>query len=158
MLLSNWAQKWGVPAEALEDLRILMGCTNYNTNVVHNHKGKSEAWALQNIRLKASEIGTRLWRNNRGVAIYEDERRVRYGLANDSKTLNQQIKSSDLIGIMPAKIRPEDVGKTIGIFTSIEVKKPGWKYTGGDGEVEQLAWINLIVSLGGIAAFSTGDF
>ena len=158
MLLDAWAHQWAISVEALEALRVVMGCTEYNTNVDRKPEGESEAWVQQKVKLKASEIGARLWRNNVGVLFDETGRPVRYGLANDSKALNSQIKSSDLIGIMPAKIRPEDVGKTIGIFTSIEVKRPGWKYTGKEREVAQLAWINLIVSLGGIAAFSTGDF
>lgn len=158
MLLNNWAQQWAVPVEALEELRVLMGCNRYNTNVDRKPEEKSEVWAQQNIRLKASKVGARLWRNNVGVLFNEEGRPLRYGLANDSKALNQQIKSSDLIGILPALIRPEDAGKTIGVFTSLEVKKPGWKYTGKGREIAQLAWINLIVSLGGIAEFSTGDF
>lgn len=158
MLLDAWAQQWAISEEALKALRVVMGCTNYNTNADRKPEGKSEAWAQQRVRLEASKVGARLWRNNVGVLFDEDGRPIRYGLANDSKALNIQIKSSDLIGILPATIRPEDTGKTIGIFTSIEIKKPGWKYTGKDREAAQLAWINLIVSLGGIAAFSTGNF
>lgn len=40
-------------------------------------------------------------------------RAVRYGLA---------VGSSDLIGITPVKITPDMVGKTIGVFTGVEVK------------------------------------
>jgi len=158
MLLDSWAQQWAIPVEALEDLRMRMGCSQYNTNVVHKVEDKSEAWAKQKIRLNASKIGVRLWVNNVGVLFNEGGRPVRYGLANDSKGLNSQLKSSDLIGITPCRITPQDVGRMVGIFTSVEVKRPGWKYTGEGRETPQLGWINLIVSLGGIAAFSTGEF
>lgn len=40
-------------------------------------------------------------------------RAVRYGLA---------VGSSDLIGITPVKITPDMVGKTVGVFTGVEVK------------------------------------
>ena len=70
---------------------------------------------------------------------------VRYGLGNDSAQVNAVLKSSDLIGITP-------VGG-VGIFTSYEIKKPGWRYTGTPREVAQLRWLELVVSLGGIGKF-----
>jgi hypothetical protein len=85
-----------------------------------------------------------------------DGRMIRFGLANDSPALSKQIKSSDLIGITPYTITAADIGRLIGIFTSIEVKPPGWVYKGTPREVAQLAWINLILSMGGRARFATG--
>jgi len=70
---------------------------------------------------------------------------VRYGLGNDSAQVNAKLKSSDLIGITP-------VGG-VGVFTSYEIKKPGWRYAGTPREVAQLRWLELVVSLGGIGKF-----
>lgn len=51
---------------------------------------------------------------------------VRYGLANESKAMNQHIKSSDLIGFTPVVVTAEMVGKTIPVFTAIETKEEGY--------------------------------
>ena len=68
--------------------------------------------------------------------------------------MNQHIKSADLVGIMPRRIGPEHVGQ-VGCVTSREVKAPGWRYSGTPREQAQLAWAQLVVSLGGDAAFAT---
>ena len=81
---------------------------------------------------------------------------VRFGLGNDSAQRNRIFKSSDLIGITRRVITQADVGKTIGIFTSIEVKRPGWKYTGTPTEVAQKAWLDAVETWGGLATFATG--
>ena len=47
-------------------------------------------------RLAASELGWRVFRNNVGVLRDDRGVPVRFGLANDSKSLNEQIKSGDL--------------------------------------------------------------
>jgi hypothetical protein len=117
---------------------------------------KSETSVQQYIRLKSSQQGVRLWRNNNGAAYDINGRMIRYGLANDSAALSKKIKSSDLIGITPRLIQPGDVGHTYGIFTSVEVKRGDWKYTANTREQAQYAWIQLVVSMGGIGKFSTG--
>ena len=154
MTLSDWAARWGLSDVALTELRGLMGVEL--PPVVVDAPAGSETGAQQRIRLKASEQGRRLWRNNNGATKDETGRLIRYGLANDSATVNKRIKSSDLIGITPRVITLADVGKTLGIFTSIEVKRPGWGYRGTDREAAQLRWIQLVVSLGGIGKFATG--
>jgi len=107
------------------------------------------------IRLLASQRGWRLWRNNVGVMTREDGVPVRFGLANDSKQLNAQYKSGDLIGIMPLVITPEHVGRTIGVFTSIECKHPDWKPSDRDERyLAQKRWADLITSLGGYAVIT----
>ena len=154
MTLSAWAQRHGVSPQALEELRALMGViTETPTCPV---TGESEQAAQQKIRLAAPKHGAYLWRNNTGAATDPTGRVVRYGLANDSASMSKQIKSSDLIGMTPHIVRPEDVGRMIAIFTSIEVKRPGWKYTGIPREVAQLKWVEMVVSRGGIARFATG--
>jgi len=117
---------------------------------------KSESGTLSDIRLEASQHGCRLWRNNVGATYTQSGQFMRYGLANDSAALNIAIKSADLIGIRPVLITQQHLGKTIGQFLSREVKHAGWRYTGTNRERAQLAWAELINSLGGDACFTTG--
>lgn len=112
---------------------------------------------IQNlIRLEAAEKGIYLWRNNVGAIKTKDGRLVRFGLANDSTNINKIIKSADLIGIRPIKITLDMVGQTIGQFISREVKALTWCYSGNEHERAQLAWAELIASLGGDACFTNG--
>ncbi len=152
--LIQWAIKWQVPMAALQDLQRQMGM---DTDPQAGPAAGSEAWAQSNVRLEASKLGWRLWRNNVGALQDSTGRWVRYGLANDSQQLNKRVKSGDLIGIKPVVITPLMVGHTIGQFTSREIKAPGWRYSGTEHEQAQLAWANIVNSLGGDAAFSTGE-
>lgn len=117
-----------------------------------NVEPSSEAGLQSNIQMEASRRGWRLWRNNVGAAKIKGVW-IRWGLCNVSKNQNSEMKSSDLIGITPMVIGPEHVGQVVGVFTSIEVKEPGWSYGGKGREVAQKAWIDLIRSLGGIGKF-----
>ncbi len=117
---------------------------------------KSEDAVTAEIKLKASQEGVRLWRNNVGVAQDDTGRVVRYGLLNDSQRLNQSMKSSDLIGITPTVVTQGMVGKTVGIFTAVECKREGWNYTGTPREIAQKAFVDLVLSLGGIGRFDNG--
>lgn len=116
---------------------------------------RSEEEVKQSIRLEAPRHGDHLFRNNVGACRDRTGRQIRYGLANDSKQLNEKIKSSDLIGIRPVLITPEMIGRTFGLFMSVETKREGWVWTGSDHEVAQKAWIDLIISLGGFGCFAT---
>lgn len=124
---------------------------------------KSEAWAQQQIRLKIARAGGMAWRNNVGATparcpnCGEKQRPLRYGLANDSHKLNERVKSSDIIGIIPRHITSAMIGTTIAQFVSVEAKCPGWKFTGNDHENAQAAWLALIRQIGGYATFSTGE-
>lgn len=126
------------------------------TNPASAHAEESEAAAQNHIRLEASRKGKRLLRNNSGAGYDEKGNFMRWGLGNDSKKLNEILKSSDLIGIDPVLITPEMVGTVIGQFLAREVKRPGWKYRGTKAEVAQLNFLELVISLGGNAAFATG--
>lgn len=112
----------------------------------------------QRIRLQAANSGWILWRNNVGVFKTERSVPVRFGLANDSPAMNKRIKSADLIGIRPVLITGDMVGKVIGQFVSIEVKRSDWK-PGDDPEREQAQqhWADIVNELGGYAKFSTGE-
>jgi hypothetical protein len=105
----------------------------------------SEAGVQSRVRLEAARKGYLVFRNNVGAMEDVNGRVVRFGLANDSAALNKRIKSCDLIGIKPG-----------GQFWCREVKHASWHYTGTEREEAQLRFIQLILSLGGDAAFSTG--
>lgn len=99
---------------------------------------------------EASAVGARLFRNNVGqawvgrlaskhgdVVILHDARPFHAGLGNGS---------SDLIGYLPRRIEMDDVGRTLAIFTSVEVKV-GRNQPSDD----QRMWINAIDMQGGLA-------
>lgn len=156
MNLNAWAIRWDVPFAAVEDLRRGLGVVDTDPKP-SDAAPESEAAVQTRVRLEASRKGGRLFRNNVGACYTEDGSFVRYGLANDSKALNKVLKSSDLIGIRPVQITPEHVGSTLGVFVAREVKPQGWHFTGTKREVAQLAWLNLILSLGGDAAFANRE-
>lgn len=148
MFLDEWARRWGIPQAALDDLKTTVG--------LDGHQGggeTSEAGVQARQRLVATQRGERVWRNNVGAGKLEDGSFIRFGLANDSKTVNDRIKSADLIGIRPVIITPEMIGRTIGQFVSYECKHPGWRFKGSDREVAQARWACLIITFGGHAEF-----
>ena len=147
---NQWAARWGIPVEAVNELRALM---IPDDNYTDSGSATSETALQQQIRIVSSQQGKRLWRNNRGAVTTDDGRHIRYGLCNDSVAMNKVIKSHDLIGITPIIIQPEHIGQLVGVFTSLEVKKPSWKYKGTKHELAQAAWGNLVISMGGIAKF-----
>lgn len=156
MILSEWALRWGIPYAAIADMQSrLLGLEGHGVPGVID--GSSESAVQSRLRLRASKLGMRLWRNNVGAGYSEDGSFMRWGLANDSKQVNTVIKSGDLIGIRPVVVQPTDVGKLIGQFVSREVKHGGWKYSGTSREVAQLNWANLVNGLGGDAAFATSE-
>ena len=118
----------------------------------------NEASVQSIVRLEAARRGWQLWRNNVGVLLDAKGRPVRYGLANDSKAVNQNVKSADLIGIRPVIVTPGMVGQIIGQFVSIECKHEGWRPSMTDEhEQAQARWAELVLLAGGYAKFSTGE-
>jgi len=87
-----------------------------------------ESSVQQRVRLAIAYAGGDAWRNNVGVLLDINGRPVRYGLANESKEMNEKFKSSDIIGVMPVKITQDMVGKTIGQFIAPECKEEGWTF------------------------------
>ena len=113
---------------------------------------KTEQVVQSEVRLEASNRGFRLWRNNVGVAMDNRGIPVRYGLCNESKQMNKNLKSSDLIGIRPILITQDMVGKVFGQFIAIEIKKESWKPSPSNlREQAQERFITLVQSLGGYA-------
>lgn len=153
--LLAWAIKWRVPLEAIADLKQQFGYDD-TAFTVPADGAANETQVSMLMRSEAAGLGFRMWRNNVGALEDKDGRHVRYGLANDSKAVNQKIKSADLIGCRPIQITQQMVGQVVGQFVSRESKPPGWRFTGTPRETAQLKWIELVTSLGGDARFSTG--
>ncbi len=116
---------------------------------------KSEASVQVELRLAAAQRGATLWRNNSGACLDQSGRMIRYGLGNDSKKLNEVWKSADLIGITPVTVTPEMVGRTLGVFTGVEVKGAAWRWTGNGREVGQQNFLTDVTNHGGIGMFAT---
>jgi hypothetical protein len=155
MKLTDWARRWGIPAQAMIELHQL---SVHTQSIGIDDITNSEAAVSHSYRVQASELGGRLWRNNVGAGRLENGSFVRWGLCNDTVQLNKEIKSADLIGIKPVTIEQSHVGLVIGQFWSREVKVPGWTYRGTPAEQAQLKWVNLINTLGGDASMSSERF
>lgn len=160
-MIDEWAREFGVSGTAVAELKRRMGIgdgsdliNQLSTNNTEPQGSEGRQQAL--VRLEAAKKGVRLFRNN--VGAIKDERGVpvRFGLANDSKALNDVLKSADLIGWTPTLIQPRHVGMTLALFTSVEMKHAGWQYKGDAHERAQLAWANLVAAGGGRALFATG--
>jgi hypothetical protein len=59
---------------------------------------------------------------------------------------------SDLVGIKSVKITESMIGKTLGVFTAIEVKSPK-----GKTSAHQVRFLDLIRSLGGICGVARSE-
>ena len=151
----QWAVRHGVTMAALQELAGIFGMHGGH-DLPPEVKGTSEAAVQAAVRLEAARKGVRLFRNNVGALIDARGVPVRYGLANESKQVNEVMKSADLIGWRPLLIEPRHVGTVVAQFVSRECKHPTWHYTGTDREPAQLAWAQLVTAGGGDAAFCTG--
>lgn len=90
--------------------------------------------------LKASKLGTVLFRNNVGLFWSLDKKRkVRCGLIKGS---------SDLIGFTSIQITQDMVGKKIAVFTAIETK------FNTVASEEQKNFINVVKAAGGYAGLA----
>ena len=152
--LTQWALKHGVTPHALFELE---GILTGHVPQVDCKPGQNEATVQSLVRLEAARKDCRLWRNNVGVLQDINGRPVRYGLANDSKQVNEVLKSADLIGWRRVRIEPQHVGSIIAQFVSRECKESSWRYAGSKREVAQLNWIKLVTADGGDAKFCTGE-
>lgn len=153
MQLDQWAKRHNVTREALDELRALfIAPAPVDTRL----KGASEAAVSNEVRLEAAEKGVVLYRNQVGACKDKSGRLIRYGWMNDSKAMNERVKSGDFIGIRPVLITPEMVGCTIGQFVMREVKKASWTFKGNSHELAQLRCLKFVASKGGDACFTNG--
>lgn len=95
---------------------------------------------LRRAMVRFSARGYRIFRNNVG---FDKQRRVKYGLKNGS---------ADLIGWRPYTVQPEDVGRTLGLFVAVEVKRQGNAPT-----KEQERFLEAVAAAGGEAWIATDD-
>jgi hypothetical protein len=98
----------------------------------------TESTIQQQIRLSMSASGSKMFRNNQGSFRDANGRWIKFGIANPG--------GSDLIGWTPIEITPDMVGRTIAIFTAVEVKGPKTRTT-----PDQVNFIERIRADGGIA-------
>ena len=154
MTLTEWAERWGLPPQALLEL-----ACNVPEFVPEppSRPVVTEAGVQSLVRLEAPAYGVRLFRNNRGAFQDDTGGWVRYGLANDSKPVGDALKSADLIGWRRRLIKSDDVGKVFAQFVSREIKRPGWKYTGTPLELAQVAWHTLVLTDGGDSAIINAE-
>ena len=153
MSLEAWANKWGVPPQALAELGAVL-TSSAPKLPPPRVPPRSEADIVALARVNGSRAGMRLWRNNNGATYDNRGNFVRYGLANESKKLNDVLKSPDLIGWRPIDITIAHVGRRVAQFVGIECKAPGWRYSGNGRELAQQKFLTLIEQAGGHARFS----
>lgn len=157
MMLHDWALQWRIPHGALVDLQARMAMVGDEV-IAKPRQGESEGAVQAAVMLEAPTKGVLLFRNNVGVLKREDGVPVRFGLANQSAAQNKVIKSADLVGIRRRSVAELHAAgvEFVGQFVSREVKEFGWRFTGTERELAQLAWADLILSHGGDAAFAPG--
>jgi hypothetical protein len=95
-----------------------------------------ESTIAKNCLLATSKLGARLFRNNVGMATTDTGGVVKYGLCAGS---------ADYIGWMPVTVTPEMVGRTLAVFTAMEVKA-----TGGLVSECQRVFLSRVQDAGGI--------
>lgn len=156
---NEWASAWGISDLAIADLR--MRIASYNRQSLPPETRSMSEAAVQSRLIRDASYerpDVMLWRNNVGAMQDAEGRVVRYGLANESVRQNRVIKSADLIGIRRYTVTPEDVGRDLGVFVSVECKAATWTMPNKpDDHVQaQINWANLVMSYGGVAAFYNG--
>jgi len=119
-----------------------------------------ESPVAQRMRLVCAQLGVLDQRNNVGAGTMIDDKgktsHIRWGLLNESKKQNDDVKSSDWICIQPVVITPEMVGQTIGVYVALETKRSDWHLTPGDKRAQaQAAYHRLVIAHGGRAGFVT---
>jgi hypothetical protein len=118
---------------------------------------RDETLVQTNIRVEATRLGIRLFRNNVGAGKLANGSFLRWGLCNETSKINSQFKSGDLIGFRELLITQDMVGGTIAQFVSREVKHSNWKPDPKcEREAAQRRWMDLVNSHGGDAAIVTG--
>jgi hypothetical protein len=160
-LVSAAAARHGVPFAAILELEQMLGVAGRAAapplQIPTDGSFASEGRVQSLVRLEAAQKGVMLFRNNVGALPDKRGVPVRYGLANESKRQNEQIKSADLIGWQSFVIEWHHVGLKVAQFVSREVKEEGWIADPNDPHTAaQIAWLNLVIADGGNAAFCTG--
>lgn len=148
MDLTQWATRWQLPPQAVAELQQLTAA------YADPNSGKSEEAVASECRLELNQRGIITMRNNVGALKDAKGRWVRFGLCNETKGMNEVIKSSDDICIIPYVVKPKDIGRKLGVFLGVEHKKRDWVYTGEGREVAQANFQRMVGSVGGVAVFA----
>lgn len=111
----------------------------------------SEADLMRLVQIEASRLNSRLLRNNVGTGWVGKTQRINPTqiVIHDPRPLHAGlgVGTSDLIGWTPVIINETHVGKTLAVFTAIEVKSKAGKLTG-----QQADFIKAVNAQGGVAA------
>ena len=116
----------------------------------------SESEVEQLITLEGPRHGCILERNNSGAFKDMTGRVVRFGLGAISKKHAEKMRSADRIGITTVTVTQEMVGKTIGVYTAVEVKEASWNPAKklDAHEQAQKNWLDWVLARGGFAGFA----
>lgn len=121
-----------------------------------------EGLATQGVRIAASLLGARVFRNNAGGCKDDTGRLIRFGLGNDGTKATKDLKFGDYVGFTQVVITPDMVGKTVAVFTNLEIKPVGamqatLQKASALGSRENLQWetSNYVKESGGFAGFVT---
>lgn len=155
MTIEEWAQRWNLPLQALDELRQIH-LQEYFHQPAYGDAMSEEAVASR-VNLDASYLGMVLLRNNSGAFKNEYDQWVRFGLGNISEKFNRENKSSDYIGFFPLYILPHHVGRTIAVFSAVETKRHGWKFTGNKEENAQAKFLDVVTANGGFGTFASSS-
>lgn len=122
-------------------------------------KRTPEAKAKEQVLLRANQWGCRLYKNNSGVAYTANDRPVFFGLGNEGKKSDGDIRTPDDVGWTRVTITPEMVGKQVAVFTAIDSKKAGFTvksvYNPKTREYGQNKFFEIVKKAGGIAGFAS---
>lgn len=121
----------------------------------------NEGDSMRRIMIAVSKWGARFWRNNVALAwvgkpeMIHTHKRVAVGpgdvVLRNARPLHAGLckGSGDLIGAVPVVIRPEHVGRKIGVFGSLEIKSES-----GSVRDDQANFAEQINGLGGLAGIA----
>lgn len=125
---------------------------------------RNETDIMRIIMIALTKAGCRIFRNNTGSAWIGKSTMITKPttvnlLPGDVVIKNARFfnaglckGSSDLIGISQKEITPDMVGKKVGLFAAVEVKKKN-----GKASDEQIAFINMVNNFGGIGFIAKSD-
>jgi len=104
---------------------------------------QSEGALSRHLRILASKLEARLFRNQIGHYTIQGGRKITTGLG---------VGSPDLVGWLALEITPEMVGCRVAVFVGIEVKTGRRKAT-----AKQSAWLATIRAAGGLAMVARSE-
>lgn len=148
MTLEEWAARWALPDQAVAELQQI------TYDYADADSSKSEAAVASECRLELNMRGVITMRNNVGVLNDKNGRPVRFGLCNETPGMNKIIKSSDDICIIPYVVKPQDVGRKLGVFLGVEHKERCWSFTGEGRETPQATFHRMLANVGAVGVFA----